>query len=161
MPSFDIACEVDLHELDNALNQARKEVATRFDFKNAGAEIGLEKGTIKLAAVDRFKLQALAEIVQGKMARRNISLKNIDLAPAEVSSTGHARQEIKLKQGLEPEVAKKIQQHIRGTKLKVTSQIQDAQVRVTGKSRDELQAVIASVRGEDFGVALTFKNFRD
>lgn len=161
MPSFDIACEVDLHELDNALNQARKEIATRFDFKNAQAEILLEKSLIKLAAVDAFKLQALAEIVQGKMARRNISLKNIALIPAQISPTGHASQEIKLKQGLDPETAKAIQQHIRHTKLKVTSQIQDAQIRVTGKSRDDLQAVITSVRTADFGVALTFKNFRD
>jgi uncharacterized protein YajQ (UPF0234 family) len=161
MPSFDIACEVDLHELDNALNQARKEISTRFDFKNAKAEILFEKEKIKLSAADAFKLEALSEIIQGKMARRNISLKNIEVTTPQVSPTGHATQEIKLKQGLETEDAKKIQLHIRQTKLKVTSQIQERQVRVTGKNRDDLQAVIASIKGADFGLALTFKNFRD
>lgn len=161
MPSFDIASEVDLQELDNALNQARKEVATRFDFKNAGAEIEDEKTLVKIRAADGFKLKALLEIIMGKLAKRNISLKNIDPQKMEIAPTGHARQEIKIKQGLEPEKAKEISQYIRDLKLKVTAQIQEQQVRVQGKNRDDLQAVIAALRKKDFEVALAFKNFRD
>lgn len=161
MPSFDIASEVDLQELDNALNQARKEVATRFDFKNAGAEIEDEKTLVKIRAVDAFKLKALLEIIMGKLAKRNISLKNIDPQKADIAPTGHARQEIKIKQGLEPEKAKEISQFIRDLKLKCTAQIQEQQVRVQGKNRDDLQEVIAALRKKDFEVALAFKNFRD
>jgi len=161
MPSFDIASEVDLQELDNALNQARKEVTTRFDFKNAGAEIEDEKTLVIIRAADGFKLKALLEIIMGKLAKRNISLKNIDPQKPEVAPTGHARQEIKIKQGLEPEKAKEISQYIRDLKLKVTAQIQEQQVRVQGKNRDDLQEVIAALRKKDFDVALAFKNFRD
>jgi uncharacterized protein YajQ (UPF0234 family) len=161
MPSFDVVSEVDGMELDNALNQAKKEITTRFDFKSAGAEILLEKELIKLAAVDQFKMKALVEIVMGKLARRNISLKNVDLEKLEISPTGKATQNIKIKQGLETEVAKKITVAIRDSKLKVTTQIQEKKVRVTGKNRDDLQEVMGLLRKGDFGVALDFDNFRD
>jgi uncharacterized protein YajQ (UPF0234 family) len=151
---------VDEMEVKNAVEQARKELANRFDFREAKAEIILEKEAIKLSAVDQFKLQALEEIVLGKLARRNVSLKNIERKEADVSPLGHARQELKLKQGLETDVAKIIVQAIRDTKLKVQAQIQDRQIRVTGKSRDDLQAVIATLRGRDFPVALNYTNFR-
>jgi uncharacterized protein YajQ (UPF0234 family) len=160
MPSFDVVSEVDEMEVKNAVEQARKELANRFDFREAKAEIILEKEAIKLSAVDQFKLQALEEIVLGKLARRNVSLKNIERKEADVSPLGHARQELKLKQGLETDVAKIIVQAIRDTKLKVQAQIQDRQIRVTGKSRDDLQAVIATLRGRDFPVALNYTNFR-
>ena len=148
-------------ELDNAINQAKKELANRFDFKGSNAEIVLEKNEIKLSAENQFKIQALAEIVMSKLAKRNISLKNIERAEPDISPLGHARQIIKIKQGLETTVAKQLTGFIRDGKFKVTTQIQGQEVRVTGKSRDELQAVIAAVRAYDFPVALQFQNFRD
>ena len=148
-------------EVENAVNQAKKELANRFDFKGSKAEIVLEKDEIKLAAEDQFKIRALAEIVMGKLAKRNISLKNIERAEPDISPLGHARQIIKITQGLEPTVAKQLTGFIRDGKFKVTTQIQGQEVRVTGKSRDELQAVIAAVRAHDFPVALQFQNFRD
>ena len=161
MPSFDIVSEVSSMEIENAVNQAKKELATRFDFKGSKAEILLEKNDIKLSAEDQFKIKALHEIVLGKLAKRQISLKNVDKGEPEISPLGHARQVIKIKQGLEPPVAKEVTSFIRDSKIKVTTQIQDQQIRVTGKNRDDLQAVIAAVRGHDFPVALSFQNFRD
>jgi cyclic-di-GMP-binding protein len=161
MPSFDIVSQVSPMELDNAINQAKKELANRFDFKGSNAEIVLEKNEIKLSAENQFKIQALAEIVMGKLAKRNISLKNIERAEPDISPLGHARQIIKIKQGLEAAIAKEVTGFIRDGKFKVTTQIQGQEVRVTGKSRDELQTVIAAVRAHDFPVALQFQNFRD
>ncbi len=147
-------------EVKNALEQANKELANRFDFREAKAEIVLEKESINLSAINQFKIQALEEIVLGKLARRNISLKNVERKDADISPLGHARQELKLKQGLETDIAKTIVAAVRDTKLKVTTQIQDRQVRVTGKNRDDLQAVMAALRAKDFPVALSFTNFR-
>jgi uncharacterized protein YajQ (UPF0234 family) len=160
MPSFDVVSEVDMMEVKNAIEQAQKELANRFDFREAKAEIVLEKEAIQLSAINQFKIQALEEIVLGKLARRNVSLKNIERKDADISPLGHARQELKLKQGLETDVAKTIVQAIRDTKLKVTTQIQDRQVRVTGKNRDDLQSVIGILRAKDFPVALNYINFR-
>ena len=161
MPSFDIVSEVNSMEIENAVNQAKKELATRFDFKDSKAEIVLEKNEIKLSAEDQYRIKTLVEIVVGKLGKRNISMKSVDKGEPEVSPLGHSRQVIKIKQGIETEIAKQITQFIRDTKLKVTTQIQDQQVRVTGKSRDDLQEVIAAVRGKDFPVSVSFKNFRD
>jgi uncharacterized protein YajQ (UPF0234 family) len=161
MPSFDIVSEVNSMEIENAVNQAKKELASRFDFKGSKAEITLEKDEIKLTAEDSFKLQALSEIMMGKFSKRNISLKNVEKGEPDVSPLGHARQLIKIKQGLEQSVAKQVTGFIRDHKFKVTSQIQGSEVRVTAKSKDELQTVIAAVRGQDFPVALQFRNFRD
>jgi hypothetical protein len=161
MPSFDVVSEVSSMEVENAVNQAKKELANRFDFKGGNAEIVLEKNEIKLSVEDQFKIKALHEIVIGKFAKRQISLKNIESLPPDVSPLGHARQVIKIKQGIEQPVAKQITAFIRETKLKVTTQIQGDAVRVTGKSRDDLQAVIAALRGHDFPVALNFQNYRD
>lgn len=147
-------------EVKNAVDQAQKELANRFDFREAKAEIVLEKETIKLSAINAFKITALEEIVLGKLARRNVSLKNIERKEADISPLGHARQELKLKQGLETDVAKTICQAIRDTKIKVQTQIQDRQIRVTGKNRDDLQEVIAFLRGREFPVALNYTNFR-
>ena len=161
MPSFDIVSHVNSMEIENAVNIAKKELANRFDFKGTKAEIVLEKTEIKLSAENQFKIQALAEIVMGKIAKRNIDLKSVEQCDPEVSPLGHARQLIKIKQGIAPEVAKQVTGFIRESKLKVTTAIQDQQVRVTGKNRDDLQAVIAAVRAKDFPVALQFTNFRD
>ena len=148
-------------EIENAVNIAKKELANRFDFKGTQAEIVLEKNEIKLSAENQFKLKALHEIVIGKIAKRNISLKSVEQCEPDVSPLGHARQSIKIKQGLDTDVAKQVTGCIRDAKFKVTTQIQDQQVRVTGKSRDELQAVIAALRAKDFPAALQFTNFRD
>ncbi len=161
MPSFDIVSRVDSMEIENAVNQARKELANRFDFKGSPAEIVLDKNEIRLSAQDAFKIKALDEIVIGKLAKRNISLKSVERKEPDISPLGHARQVIRIKQGLESVVAKDISSFIRDLKLKVTVQIQGEELRVTGKSRDDLQSVIAAVRGHDFPVALTFVNFRD
>ena len=160
MPSFDVVSEVDMMEVKNALDQANKELANRFDFREAKAEIKLEKESIQLSAIDQFKMTALEEIVLGKLARRNVSLKNIERKDADISPLGHARKELKLKMGLETDVAKTIVAAIKDTKLKVTTQIQDKQVRVTGKNRDDLQAVIAALRAREFPVSLNYTNFR-
>ena len=161
MPSFDIVSQVNSMEIENAVNIAKKELANRFDFKGTKAEIVLDKNEIKLSAENGFKLKALAEIVIGKIARRNISLKNVEQCEPDVSPLGHARQVIKIKQGLETDVAKQVTGFIRESKFKVTTQIQDQQIRVTSKSRDELQVVIGAVRAQDFPVALQFANFRE
>ena len=161
MPSFDIVSEVNSMEIENAVNIAKKELANRFDFKGSKAEIVLEKNEIKLSSEDQFKMTALVEIVMGKIAKRNISMKNVEPGEPELSPLGHARQVIKIKQGIETEIAKQITGFIRDAKLKVTTQIQDSQVRVTSKSRDELQTVIAAVKAKDFPVALQFQNFRE
>ncbi len=161
MPSFDIVSEVDKQELDNALNQARKELATRFDFKGTTAEILAEKDKITLTAEDVARLRGLREIVIGKLSKRGVDLRNVDQGEPAISSVGHARQELTIQQGLEGNKAKEIIQAIKSQGFKVQSQLQDRQIRVTGKKKDDLQAVILFVRGHDFGVATNFKNFRD
>ncbi|MDZ4815706.1 MAG: YajQ family cyclic di-GMP-binding protein [Verrucomicrobiota bacterium] len=161
MPTFDIVSKIDMQEVDNALNQARKEIATRFDFKAALAEVVLDKTTIKLSAIDNFKLEALREVVIGKLAKRNVSLKNLEHKDTSVSSVGRATAEIIIKQGIEHDKAKEITQVIKDLKLKVTSKLQDQQLRVEGKNRDDLQAVMGELRQKDFGIALNFVNFRD
>ena len=161
MPSFDIVSEVNSMEVVNAVNQAKKELANRFDFKGSKWEILLEKTEIKMSAEDAYKASTLNEIVVGKLAKRGVSMKSIEQCDPDLSPLGHARQSIKLKNGIEASVAKQITGFIRDGKFKVTTQIQDSQVRVTGKSRDELQEVMAAVRGKDFPVAVQFQNFRD
>ncbi len=163
MPSFDIVSEVDKHELDNAINQARKELATRFDFKGSSATIELEakENKIKLTAEDASRLKSLSEIVIGKIAKRNIDLRNIERKDPAISPLGHATQEFKIQQGLEGEKAKEIIKAIKAGEFKVQSALQERQIRVTGKNRDDLQTVIAFCRGKDFGVSLAFQNFRD
>src|SRR5437867_429419 len=160
MPSFDIVSQVNSMEIENAVNQAKKELASRFDFKGSKAEIALEKSEIKLSAEDQFKIKALQEIVMGKLAKRQISLKNVEKGEPDVSPLGHSRQSIKIKQGLEQTAAKEITGFIRERKFKVTTQIQGEEIRVTGKSKDDLQAVIAAVRAREFPVALQFQNLR-
>jgi len=161
MPSFDVVSQVNSMEIENAINQAKKELANRFDFKGSQAAIELEKSEIKLSAEDQFKLRALAEIVLGKLAKRGISLKSVDKCEPEVSSLGHSRQVIKIKQGLEQTVAKQITGFIRERKFKVSTQIQGSDIRVISKSKDELQAVMAALRAGEFPAALQFVNFRD
>ncbi len=161
MPSFDIVSQVSSMELENAVSQAKKELATRFDFKNSKTEILLEKNDIKLAAPDAMKMAALVEIVVNKLAKRNVSLKNVDQGKPDLSPLGHARQVIKIKQGIETAVAKQITTFIRDGKFKATTQIMGEEVRVTSKSRDDLQTIIAAVKAKDWPVSVSFINFRE
>jgi uncharacterized protein YajQ (UPF0234 family) len=148
-------------EIENAVNQAKKELANRFDFKGSKAEIVQEKSEIKLSAEDQFKIRALSEIMMGKLAKRAISLKNVEKGEPDISPLGHSRVVIKIKQGLDHVIAKQVTSFIRDGKYKVTTQIQGEDVRVTSKSRDELQTVIGALQGGDFPVALQFVNFRE
>jgi uncharacterized protein YajQ (UPF0234 family) len=161
MPSFDIVSQVNSMEIENAVNQAKKELASRFDFKNSKWEIVLEKTEIKLTADNEFKVRTLNEIVIGKLAKRGISMKSIEQCDPDISPLGHARQSVKIKNGIESAVAKEITGFIRDGKFKVTTQIQGDEVRVNSKSRDELQTVITAVRAQEFPVAVQFVNFRD
>lgn len=161
MPSFDIVSEVNVHEVTNAVNQAQKEAGQRFDLKGADPKIEWDHKVLKLSASEAFKLQALREILINKLAKREISLKNIKPQEPEISPTGRATQLIHVKQGIDPELAKKISSLIKQSRLKVQASIQGDQVRVSGKNRDDLQAVIAMLRQADLPIALTFENFRE
>src|SRR5688572_13567817 len=163
MPSFDIVSEVDRQEIDNAINQARKELAQRFDFKgsNATIELNAKDSKIEMKAEDAARLKSLSEIVIGKLAKRNIDLRNVERKDPAISPLGHATQDFVVKQGLDGDKAKEIIKAIKARDFKVQSALQDRQVRVTGKKRDELQEVIAFCRSQDFGVALGYQNFRE
>jgi uncharacterized protein YajQ (UPF0234 family) len=162
MPSFDIVSEIDRMEIENAVNQAVKELATRFDFKGSNAKIELTKPElITLSAEDGNKLKGIREIMVGKLAKRGIDLRNVEQKEPAISSIGNTRQEFVITQGLDGTRAKEIVTAIKGSNFKVQSSLQDRQVRVSGTKRDELQAVIAFLRGRDFGVALSYKNFRE
>lgn len=158
--SFDVVSKVDLQEAKNAVDQALKEIGTRFDLKDSGSRIEWEKEELILASKDAHKLTAVIDVLESKMVRRGIPLKNLDKKKIEEALGGTVRQRIAIKQGLTPEIAKKVAQEIKGTKLKVQAQIQGDTVRVSGKSRDDLQAVIAHLKAEDFGIDLQFTNYR-
>src|SRR5580704_14814236 len=161
MPSFDIVSEVDKQEIDNAINQSRKELSTRFDFKDSKATIEMtDPALIELTAEDAGRLKSLLEIVIGRFAKRNIDLRNVDRKDPAISPLGHARQELHVKQGLDGDKAKEIIKAIKALDAKVQSQIQDRQIRVTGKKRDEIQEEFQFFRGKYFLVGLCFMNFR-
>jgi len=162
MPTFDVVSEVDKQEILNALDQARKELATRFDFKGSTAKIEFTKeNVIELSAEDGSRLKGLHDIVVGKLAKRNVDLRNINRQDPVISPLGHAKQDLVVKQGLDGDKAKEISKAIKANQPKVQSTLQDRQIRVTGKNRDDLQGVIAFLRSQDFEVSLAFKNFRD
>jgi uncharacterized protein YajQ (UPF0234 family) len=161
--SFDITSNVDLQEVDNALNQARKEVAQRYDFKGAKASIDFDVKDSKLvlAADDEFKLNALWEIVQTRLVRRNVPVRNLTRGGATPAANGTVRQEIALQQGIPTEKAKDIVKYLKDAKLKrVQASIQGDQLRVTSPSKDDLQEAMRQLREQDFGVALQFGNYR-
>ena len=161
--SFDISTGVDLQEVDNAVNMARKEIATRYDFKGTSCTLEFDRaaGAVKLDADDEYRLQALLGVVREKFTRRSVPVKNLDVGKMEIGSLGRARQTIGLKQGIDQETAKKISKDIRDLKLKkVQVQIQGDELRVTSPSRDSLQEVMAFARSQDYGMELTFGNYR-
>jgi cyclic-di-GMP-binding protein len=160
MPSFDVVSEIDLQEVRNAVDQASREIATRFDFKGVKASFELSDGKVLLVGEQEFHLQQMMDILRQKLVKRKIDLACLD--PAEpVSSLNAARQEITLKQGVDSETAKRMLKAIKASKTKVQAQIQGDQLRVTGKKRDDLQEVITLLRDDDWGLPLQFTNFRD
>lgn len=160
MPSFDIVSKVEMQEVDNAVNQAVKEIAQRYDFKGSKSEVTLEKESIKVLADDDFRLKAIIDILQSKFIKRGISIKSLDYGKAEAASGGMVRQNIAIKQGIAKEKGKEICAIIKETKIKVQGQIQEDQVRVTGKNIDDLQEIIGMLKGKDLDVELQFINFR-
>lgn len=161
MPSFDIVCETDMQEVSNAVNQTRKEITTRYDFKHSNASIELEGETITVIGDDNNKLNTVTEILRGKLVRRQLEPKCLDYGEPEDASGGTKRQRIGIKQGVDKELAKKIVKKIKDGKMKVQAAIQGEQVRVTGKNRDDLQSAIALIKGMDTDRPLNFNNFRD
>jgi uncharacterized protein YajQ (UPF0234 family) len=160
MPSFDIVSTVDMQEVDNAVNQTIKEIAQRYDFKKTKSEITLEKNSIKVLADDDFKLKAIIDILQSKCIKRGISIKALQYGKAEPATGGMVRQAITIQQGISKEKGKEIIALIKETKLKVQGQIQEDQIRVTGKNLDDLQEVIKLLKNKDLGVEMQFVNFR-
>ncbi|MCL4484728.1 MAG: YajQ family cyclic di-GMP-binding protein [Nitrospirae bacterium] len=158
--SFDVVSKVDMQEAKNAVDQAIKEMGTRFDLKDSGSKIEWDKEDLVLSSKDTHKLTAVIDILESKMVRRGIPLKNLDKKKVEEALGGTVRQRIAFKQGLSQEIAKEIVKEVKGTKQKVQSQVQGDSVRISGKSRDDLQAVIAMLKGKDFGIDLQFTNYR-
>ncbi len=160
MPSFDIVSQIDMQEVDNAVNQTVKEITQRYDFKNSKSEVTLEKDSIKILADDDFRLKAIIDILQSKCIKRGVSLKALNYGSVETASGGLVRQIVTLQQGISKEKGKEILAAIKETKLKVQGQIQEDQVRVTGKNIDDLQEIIKLLKGTDLGVEMQFINFR-
>jgi uncharacterized protein YajQ (UPF0234 family) len=160
--SFDVVSEVDPQELDNAINQARKEVEQRYDFKGSNTKIDWnpKEWTIVLHTSDDMKLRALQEILNGKMIKRNVSLKSLDYQKVEDATGSSFRQTIKIKHGLESEQAKVITKMVKDLKMKVQAQIQGDAVRIVGKSKDDLQTAIATLKGQSFDFPIQFTNYR-
>lgn len=158
--SFDIVSKMDMQELTNAVHQTEREIETRFDFKDSKSSLKLEKEALTIASEDEYKLNAVIDILQSKMVKRGLSLKNVEYGKLEPASLGSVRQRLSLKQGIDQENAKKINILIRDSKLKVKSQIQGDQIRVTGKNRDDLQAIIQLLRKADLPLELQFTNMK-
>jgi uncharacterized protein YajQ (UPF0234 family) len=160
MPTFDIVSELDLQEVRNAVDQANREIQTRFDFKGIKASFELTEETILMIGEQEFHLQQMMDILRQKLVKRKVDLASLDPRDP-VSTLSTARQEVQLKQGVDADTAKRMVKFIKGSKLKVQAQIQGDQVRVSGKKRDDLQEAIALLRGEDWGLPIQFNNFRD
>jgi cyclic-di-GMP-binding protein len=160
--SFDVVSEVHMQELKNALDQATKEIKQRFDFKDSKTDIDLKEKEKELVVVsdDEYKLKAVQDIIKAKCVKRGVSLKAFTYGPPEPALSGTVRQVAKIQSGLASEKAKEISRAIKDSKLKVQTQIQGEQLRVLGKSKDELQSAIAFLRGKDFGIDLQFTNYR-
>ncbi|MFN8624664.1 MAG: YajQ family cyclic di-GMP-binding protein [Candidatus Binatia bacterium] len=161
MPSFDVVSQVDPQEIDNAVNQTRKEVGQRYDFKGSKTTIALEGNDIQVVSDDDFKVKAVVDVMQSKLVRRGISLKALVYGKIEPAAGGLAKQTITVQQGIDTEKARGIVKIVKDSKLKVQSQIQGDQVRITGKKRDDLQAAIQLLKAQDLDLPLQFINYRD
>jgi uncharacterized protein YajQ (UPF0234 family) len=158
--SFDIVSDVDLMEVSNAVQQAMKEIRQRFDFKGSVSDIALEKETLTLNSDDESRLKAVIDIMAGKLVKRGVSLKALEYGKIEPAAKGTVRQVVTIRKGIPTEKAKEIVKFIKTTGVRVQAQIQESQVRVSGKNRDDLQAIIQRVKGQDFGLDLQFTNYR-
>ena len=161
MPSFDVVSKVQRNEVDNAYNQAEREIAQRFDFKDTGTELEKTAEAITIHSGSEDRAKAALVSLQDKLVKRKVSLRYLDVGKPERTSKGGARIVLKIKEGIETEKAKAIVQLVKDQKLKVQASIQEAQVRVTGKNKDDLQAAIQTLRAHDFGLELQFVNMRD
>jgi len=160
MPSFDVVSEVEMHELSNAVDQANREVGTRFDFRGSDAKFEQKSNELTLIADGAFQLKQMMDILRNKMVKRGIDTGCLDIAEPETSNL-KVKQKVTVREGLDKETAKKIVKLIKEAKLKVQSAIQDQQVRVTGKKRDDLQAVMAMLKDQKLDLPLQYTNFRD
>ena len=158
--SFDVVSDVDMMEASNAVQQAMKEIRQRFDFKGSVSEITLEKEILSLHSDDESRLKAVIDILQGKLVKRGVSLKALQYGKIEPATKGTVRQVVTIQKGIPVEKAKEIVKFIKGLGLRVQASIQEDQVRVAGKNRDDLQQVIQALRGHDFGLDLQFTNYR-
>ena len=162
MPTFDVVSELDMQEVRNAVDQAQREVSTRFDFKNTGSSIELQEKTIELATESDSRLQALTQVLEEKLVRRKVSLKALDFGKVEEATKGTVRQTVTLRMGISTDKAREIGKFLKDLNLKgVQHQVQGDQLRVSGKKRDDLQSAIAAMRDHDFELPLQFTNFRD
>ena len=160
--SFDIVSNVDLQEVKNAISQATMEIRQRFDFKGSKSEISFDEKipALNLVSDDELKMKSVVDILESKLIKRQVSLKALSYGTVEPAGGNTVRQEIKLQQGISQEKGKEIVKYIKGMKVKVQGQVMDDQVRVTGKNRDDLQEVIAGLKEKDFGIAMSFTNYR-
>ncbi len=161
MPSFDMVLEANMVEVKNALEQANKEISTRFDFKGSDARVEQKEHELTAFADDEFKLNQVRDVLVGKMSKRSVDVRFLDIGTPEKIGGDRMKQTIKIKNGIESDLSKKIVRLIKDSKIKVTASIQGDAVRVTGTKRDDLQAVIALARREITEVPLTYQNFRD
>ena len=160
MPSFDVVSEVDIQEVRNAVDQANREVGTRFDFKGVEASFELKESSVLLSAEQEFQLGQMMDILRQKLVKRGVDIDCLDVAEPEVSLNA-SRQTVTIRQGIDSDLAKKMVKAIKASKIKVQAQIQGEQLRVTGKKRDDLQQVIALLKQGDYQLPLQFQNFRD
>ena len=158
--SFDVVSDVDLQEMDNAINQTKKEIIQRYDFKNSKAGITLNDQEIRLSAEDEYKIGAMLDMLRTKMVKRSVPLKCLQLGKIEPASGGSVRQTITIQKGIHKDKAKEVTNYIKSLKLKVQSQFMEDQVRVSGAKKDDLQNVMQALREKDFGIDLQFINFR-
>jgi uncharacterized protein YajQ (UPF0234 family) len=162
MPSFDVVSEVDMQEVRNAVDQAHRELATRFDFKGTDSTVELKDNSILLESASEERLKAVVQVLEEKIVKRKVSLKALDYGKVEEATHGRARQSVTLAVGINSDKAREIGKFIKGLGLKgVQHQVQGEQLRVSGKKRDDLQTAIAKMKEKDFGVPLQFTNFRD
>jgi len=158
--SFDIASKVDLQEVDNAVHQTTREISQRFDFKGSQAGVTREESALVVTGEDEFKLRQVLDILEGKLVKRQVPLKALTRGTVESAKSGHVRQRIEIQQGIPMEKAREIVKLIKGTKHKVQAQIQESQVRVFGRDKDELQAVIQFLRQQELGIHMQVMNYR-
>ncbi|MBF0622311.1 MAG: YajQ family cyclic di-GMP-binding protein [Magnetococcales bacterium] len=161
MPSFDIVSEVDLQEVDNAVNQAAKEIRTRYDFRGSESKLSRDEAVITIVSDDEYKLEQVIDVLKTKMVRRKIDPETLDYADIEPASGSLVRQLVTVRQGVERDMARKIVKDIKNSKIKVQAAIQGEQIRVTGKKRDDLQQVIALIKTKSYGLPLQYINFRN